>query len=399
MTAVPEFQGDPDIDFGQYMTQPDGPAPAMLAPAEIDPADARVMAGVGVALTGLPRAGTYIQRDYFPICLVTHVKDIELLPLATALSRYDWLREHYYWQAVPADLDQYTARCAASRDPQGFFIRVRAGVKVPFPVQACLYMARDNMLQAVHNVVVLEKGAELDLITGCTMHGSYAGVHLGVTESYIGPAARLTSTMIHSWSPQTVVRPRSGTVVEAGGRYVENYCTLQPAASIQTNPRTWLIGDGASVKYLTIILGSEHSLIDTGGEVYLNGNNSRAELAHRAVCTGGRIYQRGVLIGQAVCRAHVDCAGMVVSPGRAGFIESTPALRALHPEARMSHEASIGKIAPEQVEYLQTRGLEEREAISLIIRGFLGGDIAGIGPELDARIAEIAELAGHGEDK
>jgi Fe-S cluster assembly scaffold protein SufB len=63
----------------------------------------------------------------------------------------------------------------------------------------------------------------------------------------------------------------------------------------------------------------------------------------------------------------------------------------------MSHEASIGKIAPEQVEYLQTRGMDEREAIALIIRGFLGADIAGLGPELDARITEIADLAGHGE--
>ena len=41
--------------------------------------------------------------------------------------------------------------------------------------------------------------------------------------------------------------------------------------------------------------------------------------------------------------------------------------------------------------------MEERQAISLIIRGFLGGEIVGLSPELDARIAEIAEIAGHGE--
>jgi Fe-S cluster assembly scaffold protein SufB len=64
----------------------------------------------------------------------------------------------------------------------------------------------------------------------------------------------------------------------------------------------------------------------------------------------------------------------------------------------MSHEASIGKIAPEQVAYLQSRGMSEREAISLIIRGFLGEEIVGLSPELDARIAEIAEIAGHGEE-
>jgi Fe-S cluster assembly scaffold protein SufB len=90
---------------------------------------------------------------------------------------------------------------------------------------------------------------------------------------------------------------------------------------------------------------------------------------------------------------------MLVAPQARGFVLSIPGLKALHPEARMSHEASIGKIAPEQVEYLQARGMEEREAISMIIRGFLDVDIQGLGPELDARIAEIAELAGHGEEQ
>jgi Fe-S cluster assembly scaffold protein SufB len=62
-----------------------------------------------------------------------------------------------------------------------------------------------------------------------------------------------------------------------------------------------------------------------------------------------------------------------------------------------SAEASIDKIAPEQVVYLQARGLDEREAISFSIRGFLDADRFGLGLELNARIAAIADLAGHGE--
>ncbi len=88
---------------------------------------------------------------------------------------------------------------------------------------------------------------------------------------------------------------------------------------------------------------------------------------------------------------------MVVDAKNDGYILSIPGLRSSHPEARMSHEASIGKIAPEQVEYLQSRGMDEREAISLIIRGFLGAEVFGLGAELDSRIEDIAELAGHGE--
>lgn len=384
------------LDLGRYRAQPDTPPPPLIPLAQVDPKDAQMMATVGVTLKGLPRAGAYLQRDFYPLCLLTWSDDLDLLPLAEALNRYDWLRERYYWRAVPADLNPYTAACAAAPQPQGFFIHVKAGAKIPFPVQACLYMTRGDIVQAVHNVVILDEGAELNLVTGCTIHqGLSASAHLGVTESYLAPQAKLTSTMVHSWNPHIEVRPHSGAIVEAGGVYVENYCCLRPARGIVTEPRTWLNGPGASAKYTTIIVGSEGSVIDTGGEVFLNGDDTKAELAHRAVCTGGVIYQRGLLVGKAKCRAHVDCAGMILDSRRGGFIQSIPGLKSLHPEARMSHEASIGKIAPEQVEYLQTRGMDERQAISLIIRGFLGANIMGLGPELDARLAEIADLAGH----
>jgi Fe-S cluster assembly scaffold protein SufB len=398
-STAPAVEPAQDFDLSRYRAQPDSPPPPLVPPEQVDPHDAHMMAEVGVALQGLPRSGTYLQRDFYPLCLLAWSEGLDLLPLAEALKRYDWLQERYYWQVVPADLNNYTAACAAAPEPQGFFIHVKRGVKIPFPVQACLYMTRGGIVQAVHNVVILDEGAELNLITGCAIrHGSYASAHLGVTESYLAPHAKLTSTMVHQWNPQTDVRPHSGTIVEAGGVYVENYCCLRPARSVVAQPRTMLNGQGASAKYMTIVVGAAGSVIDIGGEIYLNGADTTAELAHRAVCTGGRIYQRGLLVGNARCRAHVDCASMIVATDQDGSIQSIPGLQACHPEARMSHEASIGKIAPEQVEYLQTRGMDEREAVSLIIRGFLRADSIGLGPELDARIAEIAELAGHGEE-
>jgi hypothetical protein len=389
-------------DLQQMRDTPDTPPPALIAPEQVEAEDAALMAEVGVLRTRTARAGTYIQRDFYPLCLMAWRPGVELLPIAVALERHAWLRAAYYWQAVPRDRDEYTARCAAAADPQGFFLWVKQGVKVPLPVEACLYMTRGDIAQMVHNVVVLEAGAALQLITGCTIRhgvsrGAVTSLHLGVTENYVGPHATLTCTMVHSWEPETVVRPRTGTVVAEGGKYMDTYCSLQLAKSIQADARTWHAGAGASAKYLTMILGAAGSTIDTGGEVYLDGDDTRAELAHRAICAGGHIHQSGLLVGNARCRAHVDCAGMVLDNSGEGFIQSVPGLKSLHPEARMSHEASIGRIAPEQVEYLQSRGMDEREAISLIIRGFLGVDTVGLGPKLDARIAEIAELAGHGE--
>jgi hypothetical protein len=391
---------DVDLHLDKFVAELRTRGLDMLTTDQVKPNDAEVMASVGVHLKGEERSGTYFLSDFGALCLAAQSDDFELLAIADALRKYDWLNEKYYWKAVTVGRDKYTETCASVLEPQGYFIHVKKGAKVVFPIQACLYMPRDKTTQKVHNIIILEENSELQLITGCATGPSVgSGTNLGITEQYIGKSARLTSTMIHSWGSKVEVRPRSGTIVEEGGRFVSTYCSLRPARNIQTESTAWLNGSNASAKYVTIVLGSEGSTIDTDSEVHLNGVNSSAEITSRVVCTGGHIYQRGLLSGNAKdCRAHVDCAGMILDAKKDGFIQAVPGLRSLHPDARMSHEASIGKIAPEQVAYMQSRGMEEHEAISMIIRGFLDINITGLNKELDAQIARIAEISGHGEE-
>lgn len=364
--------------------------------SDIEQIDRDILEMVGIFLEGPERSGTMILKDLCNACIESETEGLELLSIADALEKYDWVREKYYWKAVTEVQDEIASYYAEQQEPEGYFIRVRKGAKVTLPCQAALYIASDNIVQIVHNVVILEENAELELITACvTQHNINTGMHLSVDEQYIGKNARLVSTMVHGWEPEVRVYPHSGTIVEEGGSYESNYISLRPPRNMSSNPQTYLVGKEASAKFFTVILGSDASTINIGGDVYLDAEDSTAELVHRGVCTGGKMYQKGLLIGNAPCKAHVDCAGMLLNDE--GFIESVPGIKAQHPEAKMSHEASIGKIAPEQVEYLQSRGLDEKEAISLLIRGFVGTDIKGLGEELDVRIAEIAELAGHGE--
>jgi Fe-S cluster assembly scaffold protein SufB len=65
----------------------------------------------------------------------------------------------------------------------------------------------------------------------------------------------------------------------------------------------------------------------------------------------------------------------------------------------MSHEASIGKIAPEEVEYLMSRGMRSGRRSPCLSGDFWAPTSAGLGAELDARIAEIVEIAGQGKSK
>ena len=286
----------PDISGFNMSTEES--IPKLMPPEQIGREDAEALAGAGIILNESSRSGTMVVRNHQPVCLTYNRDKFEMFPISAALERYDWLREKYYFKAVPADYDEAVKSCAEQKKPLGFFIHVKKGADVTLPCQAAMYMASENVAQLVHNVVVLEDDSHLELITGCMTHHSVnTGLHLAVEEHYIGKNARFVSTMIHSWGSDVMVYPRTGTIVEENGRYESNYISLRAAEQVMSDPQTYLNGKGASAKYLTVVLGAPGSVIDTQGKVYLNAEDTSAELAHRGVCTGGVMYQGGLLIG------------------------------------------------------------------------------------------------------
>ena len=363
---------------------------------DLDKTDLDSLSSVGLIIDENNRSGTYILYDRCAFMIASIIEGLECLPIAEALEKYPWIKEKYWFKAVDEDFDKYTT-AVASIIPRGYFIRVKKGVKINFPFQAGLFISQEKSAMGIHNIVIIEEGAELHLITGCaSKHNLRKGVHLAITENYIENNATLINTMIHNWGPEFEIRPRSATIVDDGGTYMSNYCSLNPAKSVQMNPFTHLKGKNSTAKYNTIILGIKGTFIDLGGIILMTGENSGAEIAARAVCQGGTIIQAGLLIGAAPnCHAHIDCSGLMMSND--GLIEAVPGLRAMHPDAKMSHEASIGRIAPGEVSYLQSKGLTEEEAISMIIRGFLDIGIRGLSSKLDAAISEIMTVSGHGE--
>ena len=356
---------------------------------------------VGIDLDNEKRSATMIIHNEQTVLLEKNdssSENYEYLPIGQALSMYPWLKD-YSFVAVPANYDEVTLECSKQKRPIGFFIRVKKGVKVSLPCQAAMFILSDLLKQTIHNIVILEEDSELELITGCTSDKfDHERTHIAVEEYYVGKHAKLKSTMIHSWGSHMKVFPRSAAIVSENGYYENNYISIEPAKIIHSNPMTYLNGENASAKYLTVVLGTPGSTINTEGNIYLNAKNTSAELLHRGVCTGGTLHQGGLLIANAPCRAHIDCAGMILNQTKTGLIQSIPGLESHHEDAHMSHEASIGKISPESVEYLMTRGMDEMQAISMIVRGFISNDIEGLGDDLNRQISEIAEIAGHGEE-
>jgi len=67
-------------------------------------------------------------------------------------------------------------------------------------------------------------------------------------------------------------------------------------------------------------------------------------------------------------------------------MQAIPELSGYVPGVEMSHEAAVGKIDQQEIEYLMARGLDEEEAISTIVRGFLNVDIEGLPTDLKKKL-------------
>ena len=343
----------------------------------------------GVDLDEQNRAGTFLQADHRIVHCAVKQPGLEVLPMAQALEAHPWLEE-FYWKAVPVDADKYTAQ-AELHFQNGYFIRALEGQRVTTPIQACLYMKHDNTAQNVHNVIIAEEGSELNIITGCATAPSLrSGIHIGISEFYVKRGAKLSFTMIHDWAEEVMVRPRSGIVVEEDGLFLSNYVSLKPVRSLQMYPTTRLIGSGAVTRFHSILLAPPGCELDTGARVVLEASNTRAEIVSRTITTGGLIKARGHLIGlKPDVKAHLECHGLILADQ--GIIHAIPELEAHRSGAEMSHEAAVGKIAEEEIEYLMARGLSEEEATATIVRGFLNVQIEGLPPELQAKVDQAIE--------
>jgi Fe-S cluster assembly scaffold protein SufB len=85
----------------------------------------------------------------------------------------------------------------------------------------------------------------------------------------------------------------------------------------------------------------------------------------------------------------LECKGLLLA--EKGVIHAIPELEGKTSNLEMSHEAAVGKIAQEQVEYLMARGLSDQQATSLIIKGFLSLEIVGLPAELRRELDRMIE--------
>jgi len=375
-----------DIDLSKYKVE--GGKVEINSLEDLEEEERAKLENLGIDVREERTSGSYLQINNNVVYTRAKSK-VEILPISEALKKYNL--EDYFWNLVEIK-DKYTARVALERTG-GFFIRVPKGVRETLPLQTCLLIGREYTSQNVHNIVIVEEDAELNIITGCaTSPHVKSGLHLSVSEFYIKRNGKLTYTMIHDWGEKVHVRQRTGVYIEDNGVYINNYVVITPVRSIQSYPAVYCAGENSKATLQSVVYGRKKSKIDLGSKVVLSGRGSRADIVSRSIADdNSEVVARGRLVGEGEeVKGHLECKGLIISDE--ARLYAVPELDARRSNIELSHEAAVGKIAEEQLLYLMSRGLTEEEAVSLIIKGFLSMDLSGLPPTLAEAVKRIMDI-------
>jgi Fe-S cluster assembly scaffold protein SufB len=321
---------------------------------------------------------------------------LELMDIKAAHKKYPWLQD-YMWKLVSKDKDEYTKRVAEDYSG-GYFMRILPGAEIAFPLQSCLMITQRNLEQRVHNIIIAEENSKAHIITSCVQHSTVKNAsHLGISEIYVKKGALLNFTMIHQWSEETMVRPRSAAQVDDKATFVSNYVCMRPVHDIQMYPSAACVGEESRVSFNSILYGHRNSKLDIGSKAVLTGKGSKAEMISRAITReGSKMIIRGLIEGDnSDCKGHLECKGLIMDDE--SFMQSIPELIASKKGVEITHEAAVGKISEKEITYLMTRKLSREQAVSLIIRGFMDVSILGLPDALNKEIKAIVDSSANAE--
>ncbi|MCD6418951.1 SufD family Fe-S cluster assembly protein [bacterium] len=365
-----------------------------MSKKELSDADIEKMRRVGIDEDENTRTGTFTVIDDEIDKVSSRDDGVEILGLPAAMKKYDDVKK-MLWSLVDPHKDEYTKevyRFEQEKHPVGQFLRIKSGTKSKKPFQSCFFIKLDRFTQTVHNIIVIEDDVEFHIISGCAV-ASYIndGMHIGITEIFIGKNSTLSYTMIHDWAPGMIVRPRTGITVDENSHFISNYISLRATKMTQMYPEAHLVGEKASARFTSLILSPENSIYDLGSRVYLSAPKTSAEIISRAISSGGDSISRGHIIAEAPqTRGHLECNGLFIVEG--GIIDAVPQLTAKVQDTDLSHEAALGKIDEEKLEYLMARGLSREQSTQMIIKGFLDVGILGLPPALEEEVQRNMEL-------
>ena len=288
------------------------------------------------------------------------------------MKEYPEIFKKYFGTVIPAEDNKFAALNSAVWSG-GSFVYVPKGVDVPLPLQAYFRINGQNTGQFERTLIVVDEGASLHYIEGCTApNWATDSLHVAVVEVIALPGSKVRYTTIQNWSNDVYNLVTKRAHAHAGAT-VEWIDANTGAQLTMKYPGIYLLGEKAHAEIVSVAVASKGQHQDTGAKAVHLAPNTTSRIVGKSVCKdGGVATYRGtvkVAPGATGVTTSVRCDALILDEGSRS--ETYPYIDIQEDDTSMSHEATVGRVSDDQIFYLMSRGMTENEATNLIVQGFL----------------------------
>lgn len=287
------------------------------------------------------------------------------------LKKYPELVKRFFGTLIPSSDNAFAALNTAAWSG-GSFVYIPKGVHVALPLQAYFRINAERMGQFERTLIIADEGSSVHYIEGCTAPTySSASLHAAVVEVIVGRGARVQYTTIQNWSSNVYNLVTKRAVVHEDGEMVWVDCNLGSKATMKY-PCVILRGRGAKGEIHSFAAAGREQHQDAGAKAIHCAPDTSSTIISRSLAKdGGRASYRGIvkiIKGALRAKSRVVCDALLLD--KASRSDTYPTLDIHERSAAVTHEASVKRLGDEELFYLASRGIGEREAHSLLLNGF-----------------------------
>ena len=377
----------PKIDFQDlhyYAAPKQKVAPKSLD--EVDPELLKTYARLGIPLKEQEMlSGIAVDAVFDSVSVATTFKaklkemGILFLSFSEAVHQHPDLVKEYLGSVVPPG-DNFYAALNAAVFSDGSFVYIPKGVRCPMELSTYFRINAMNTGQFERTLIIADEGSTVSYLEGCTAPMRDENqLHAAVVELYAHAEATIKYSTVQNWYP--------GDKEGKGGIY--NFVTKRGLCAGRKSKISWtqvetgsaitwkypsciLKGDDSVGEFYSVAVTNNYQQADTGTKMIHVGKRTSSTIVSKGISAGhGQNTYRGlvkILKSAENARNFSQCDSMLI--GDLCGAHTFPYIDVQSSTAKMEHEATTSKIGEDQLFYCRQRGIDEEDAVSMIVNGF-----------------------------
>jgi len=300
-------------------------------------------------------------------------KGVIMMPPEEAIHKYESVMKEYFAKIFPPSDHKFAALHTALWSG-GVFVYVPKGVRVTYPVEGFFVIGSEMEGQFEHTLLIADEGSYIHFIEGCSApQFKKFSFHDGAVELYAKKGAHIKFTTVQNWSKNVINFNNKRA-------WADSYATVEwVEGSLGSKysfvyPSTILRGEGATSTSLVVTMASGNGeWKDSGSKMIHAAPNTRSKVVNKNIgFNGGINVYRGLIRvnkGAKGAKAFVKCDSLMLDDKTKAY--TYPHNQVFEEESEVAHEAHTFRMNEDQLFYLMTRGIDEKEATSLLVLGFI----------------------------